>query len=335
MRTLLAVYSLFSRFICRIKKGLYEAGVRKAKKAPLPVISVGNIRLGGTEKTPLAIELLSYFLNLGLRPALVSRGYKGKWEGRGGVLSDGKTISGTWQDAGDEPYMIARALPQAGVFIGKDRLASCQKAKSLGFDIVVLDDGFQHLRLRRDLDIVLHDLQEQTALREGWSAFKRADVLMLKSGSPDRGRQKIQESFPELPVFGYSVAVKGFCPLGEEEILPAAAWKGKNVLAFCGIARPERFYSLLERCGLTVAARISFSDHYAYPAQALEKILETAQKLRPEAVVTTDKDAVKVSDRREKFGSVPVIVLKIGLELPELFKEKVRAVSVKLMENHP
>jgi tetraacyldisaccharide 4'-kinase len=335
MRILLAVYSLFSRNICRIKRGLYEAGVRKAKKAPLPVISVGNITLGGTEKTPLAIELLSYFLNLGLRPALVSRGYKGKWESRGGVLSDGKTIFGTWQDAGDEPYMIARALPQAGVFIGKDRLASCQKAESLGFDIAVLDDGFQYLRLRRDLDIVLHDLQEQTALREGWSALKRADILMLKSGSPDRGRQKIQESFPELPVFGYSVAAKGFCPLGREKILPAAAWKGKKVFAFCGIARPERFYSLLEKFGLTVAARMSFPDHYAYPAQAVEKILEATQKSRPEAIVTTDKDAVKVSAHWEKFGSVPVLVLKIRLELPESFKEKVRAVSVQLMGKHP
>jgi len=317
MRSLLSVYSLFSRFVCRVKSRLFSARILKAKKAPLPVISVGNIALGGTEKTPLAMELLSYFLSRGFRPALITRGYRGTWEKSGGVLSDGQTILGTWQEAGDEPAMIAEAVPRAGVFVGKDRLASCEKAKALGFDIAVLDDGFQHIRLQRDLDIVLHDLRKPGALREGRSAFGRADILLLKDGGPETIQKKILGSFPRLSVFNYSVAAKGFSRLGEKGIEPATAWRGKKALAFCGIARPKRFFSLLEGCGLLLTGRLTFPDHYAYPPRALEKIRRAVQESRPEALVTTEKDAVRLIGRREGLGPLPVAVLKIELALPE------------------
>ena len=155
MKVALLVYSFFSRPLSRIKNSLYDRGVLKPRRAPLPVISVGNISLGGTEKTPLAMELLSQLVALGRRPALISRGYKGRWEKRGGVLSDGRAILGTWQDGGDEPYLIARSFPTVGVYVGKERLTSCRRAAEAGFDIAVLDDGFQHRRLARDLDIVL------------------------------------------------------------------------------------------------------------------------------------------------------------------------------------
>jgi len=325
MRILLPVYSFFSRFVCRIKSGLYKSRILKARKASLPVISVGNIALGGTEKTPLAMELIAFFQKLGLRPALVSRGYKGKWEKSGGVLSDGKTIFGGWEDSGDEPYMVARAFPRAGVFIGKDRFSSCQKAKALGFGIGILDDGFQHLRLRRDLNIVLHSLQEPRALREGMAAFRRADFLLLKEGGPEAKRERIRTSYSDLEVFDYSVSIRGFSPLGKDEILSAADWRGKKVLAFCGIAGPERFFSLLEKCGFVIAARISFPDHHAYPPRSLEKIARTAKELPAEAVVTTEKDAWKLIARREQLGPAPVVVLKIGLELPESFFKRIQA----------
>jgi len=332
MRILLAVYSFFSRFICRTKSGLYKSGILKARKASLPVVSVGNIALGGTEKTPMAMELIAFFLNLGLRPALVSRGYKGKREKPGGVLSDGKTIFGGWEDAGDEPSMVARAFPRAGVFIGKDRFASCQKAKSLGFGIGILDDGFQHLRLHRDLDIVLHSLRESRALREGTIAFRRAHFLLLKEGGSEAKRKRIRASYPRIGVFDYSVSVKGFSPLGKDEIFSSAAWRGKKVLAFCGIAGPERFFSLLEECGLLIAARFSFPDHHAYPPRSLEKIVRTAKKLQAEAIVTTEKDAVKLIARREQLGPAPVVVLKIGLELPEPFFQRIQDALAKVYQ---
>src|SRR4030042_1951907 len=142
MKLALLVYSFFSRRLSRIKNFLYDRGVFKPRRAPLPVISVGNISLGGTEKTPLAMELLSGLLALGRRPALISRGYKGRWEKTGGVLSDGRSILGTWQDAGDEPCLIARSFPAVGVYVGKNRLTSCRRAAGAGVDIAGLDDGF-------------------------------------------------------------------------------------------------------------------------------------------------------------------------------------------------
>ncbi len=324
MRILLAFYSLFSRPVCRVKSELYRSGFLKAKRAPLPVISVGNIALGGTEKTPLAMELLSCFFNLGLNPALVSRGYKGRWERRGGVLSDGKAIFGGWRDFGDEPLMIARAYPKAGVFVGADRLASCQKAKSHGFNIVVLDDGFQHIKLHRDMDIVLHSFQSPAPLREGLSALRRAHCLLLKKGGHEAERQRIRASCPKLSVFDYSVRIKGFSPLGKDEIHSAEEWRGKKVTAFCGIARPERFFSMLEECGLIVAARLSFPDHHFYPSRSLEKIARAAKKNEPEAIVTTEKDALKLIAHQDQIGPAPVVVARIGLDLPDPFFEKMR-----------
>jgi tetraacyldisaccharide 4'-kinase len=161
-------------------------------------------------------------------------------------------------------------------------------------------------------------------------AFQRAHFLLLKAGGPEAKRQRIRASCPGLEVFDYSVSVKGFSPLGKDEILSAAGWRGKKVLAFCGIARPERFFSMLEACGLVVVARFLFPDHYTYPPRSLEKIVRTAKKLRPEAVVTTEKDAVKIIARCEKLGPAPSVVLKIGLELPELFFERIRDALAKV-----
>jgi tetraacyldisaccharide 4'-kinase len=161
------------------------------------------------------------------------------------------------------------------------------------------------------------------------AAFQRAHFLLLKAGGPEAKRQRIRASYPALEVFDYWVSVKGLSPLGKGEIFSAADWRGKKVLAFCGIARPERFFSLLEECGLIVAARFSFPDHHAYPPRSLMKIVRTAKRLRLEAVVTTEKDAVKLTAHQSQFGPTPVVALKIGLELPEAFFKRIRAAMSK------
>lgn len=183
MKSLLFFLSFLYRTGCQIKNWLYERELFKPKRASFPVISVGNITFGGTEKTPLVINLISHFIKKGFKTALISRGYKGKWEKRGGVLSDGKNLLSSWRNSGDEPFMVAQNIPQAGIFIGKNRHLSCQRAEQLGFELAVLDDGFQHRRLHRDLDIVLYDPVEKTALREPFSSLKRAQILLIKKGT--------------------------------------------------------------------------------------------------------------------------------------------------------
>jgi len=322
MAILIGIYSLFSRAVCRAKAALVRAGIKKPWKAPFPVISVGNLTLGGSEKTPLAMELLSYFLGLGRKPALVTRGYGGRWEKAGGVLSDGRALNGDWIDAGDEPFMVARRIPGAGVFVGKHRNHSCLKAKELGFDLAVLDDGFQHLKLSRDVDIVLYDIAAKSGRREGTSAMKRADIILLRKDGTI-ALQRIQAKF-SAAVFEYAVEVRGLRLLETGERFAPGMLKGKSVLAFCGIARPERFFSMLEENGLRPRAKMAFPDHFPYPDTALDRIAGACEKDGIEALLTTDKDAVKLLGRSWSIASTPLYVLDIGLELPPAFFEKVQ-----------
>lgn len=298
------------------------------KKAPLPVISVGNIAFGGTEKTPLVIDLISHLARHGFKPALVSRGYKGKWEKSGGVLSDGKNIFGTWKDSGDEPYMVAQNFPKAGIFIGKNRLLSCRKAKQSGFEVAVLDDGFQHRRLYRDLDIVLYDPDEKIALREPFSSLKRADILLVKRGTGSQRKNKIEKRFPETEALEYSVQNRGFFGLGQKEKKESEYLRGKKVIAFCGIARPRRFLARLQEEGLQPLSFLEFPDHHPYPPSSIERITEEYTKLAAEAIITTEKDAVKLVHDK-KLEELPVYYLKIGLEVEERFYLRI----ISLLQN--
>ncbi len=325
MKILVLVFSLFSRFASRIKNLLYDFRIFKPRRAPLPVISVGSIALGGTEKTPLAMELLAWLLERGRRPALVSRGYQGRWEKEGGLVSDGAKIFASWEQAGEESLMVARAIPRAGVFVGKNRLASCRRAKGQGFDIVVLDDGFQHRRLGRDLDIAVYSPLERTALREPRSSLKRADIILTKEGDvrgsmPARIHRRTQEDF-----FTYSVLSKGLFHLWKDESLTDENLAKKRWLAFCGIARPERFFSHLEGAGARIVSSLTFSDHHRYPDSSLDKIVRRLKASGAEAAVTTEKDALKILDRCDRFGDWPVYCLKIGLRIEPEFQARLDA----------
>ncbi len=324
MAPLLLVFSLFSRQISRIKNFLYDHGIFKARQAPLPVISVGNISLGGTEKTPLAMELLSRLVALGRRPALVTRGYRGRWEKTGGVLSDGRAIFGTWQDGGDEPYLIARSFPEVGVYVGKERLTSCQRAAEAGFDIAVLDDGFQHRRLARDLDIVLYSSAEKSALREPLSGLRRSDVLLVKAGEEKvRAVDRLRDRWIG-DIFAYSVVTRGVTDLRTGERFPMERLAKRRLLAFCGIARPRRFVETLHEAGLEVVGFLPFPDHHHYPRASREKIIRAWRIQGADALITTEKDAVKIADRSEEWGDAPVYVLEIGLAIEPGFGDRWR-----------
>lgn len=322
MKFLLFLLSFFNRSGCLIKNWFYKKKILAPKKAPLSVISVGSIALGGTEKTPLVINLINYLIMNGFKTALISRGYKGRWEKGGGILSDGKNILANWKDSGDEPFMVAQNIPQAGIFIGKNRLLSCQKAKSLGFELAVLDDGFQHRRLHRDLDIVLYTPAEKTTLREPVSSLKRANILLMKKGVDPQRRKKMMERFPESTVFEYSVKNRGVFRLMEKKIQPDEELKGKKVLAFCGIARPERFLSILREGGMRPSFFFKFPDHHAYPKSSVEKITDKYKKINAEAIITTEKDALKII-QNNILKKIPAYYLKIDLEVEDKFYAKI------------
>jgi tetraacyldisaccharide 4'-kinase len=312
------VFSFLYRAGCQIKNWLYSLRILKPKRPPLPVISVGNISFGGSEKTPTAIHLLEFLEGRGLKPALVTRGYKGRWEKKGGVLSDGKSISGSWQDSGDEPFMVALNRPEAGVFIGKNRLLSCQRAKQSGFKLAVLDDGFQHRRLQRDIDIVLFDPLRKIALREPFSSLKRADILLIKKHAPSP-KKEVEARFPETKVFEYSVRCQGLFRVGKKEEEKIEDFKKKKIIAFCGIARPERFIFTLKEEGIEPLYLFRFPDHHPYPPSSGEKIRQKYEALGADAILTTEKDAVKLVNNKS-LSLLPIYYLKIGLELEKEFQ---------------
>lgn len=315
MQTLLLSISFPYRFGAQFKNWLYDWKILKPKTAPLPIISVGNITFGGAEKTPLVMEVLDFLIKEGFKPAMITRGYKGKWEKKGGILSDGKRILGSWLDSGDEPFMVVRNFPQVGIFVGKDRLTSCQRAAHSGFDFGVLDDGFQHRALRRDVDIVLYDPAAKSYLREPLSSLKRAHVLLIRR-QDKLNKKKI---LLNKTTYFYSVEIRGFFRLGErKEEVNAERLRGKRVIAFCGIARPERFSSILGSEGIFPVSFLKFPDHHPFPPSSIEKILARCERTGAEAVIMTEKDAVKVA-ARFPLQRKAAYYLKMGLKLEDAF----------------
>ncbi len=329
MKLALLAFSPLSRLACRTKDVLYKRGLLKARKAPLPTVSVGNLSFGGTEKTPLAMEIIAHLVRMGHRPAFVSRGYRGSWERKGGILSDGSTLLGTWEDGGDEPFMVARRFPKAGVFVGKDRLASCLKARELGFTAVVLDDAFQHRRLARDLDIVLVNNTERRPLREGPAALARADVILARwrDGLPDIAAARV--SFPKASAFSYKVVPRAFIEPGANgREHPPAFLEGQPVFAFCGIAGPQRFLATLKALGADVAGSLFFPDHYRYSPESLKKIRDAYGDSGARILITTEKDIWKLRQygrSGEEFLDLPVMFLRIGLDIDPGFYKRFEA----------
>ena len=323
MEILFSFLSLPYQLGSQIKNLFYRWKIFKPKRAPLPVMSVGNIAFGGSEKTPLVMNLISFLEEQGYKPALISRGYKGKWERKGGVLSDGQRILGTWEESGDEPYMVAQNFPEAGIFTGKHRLLSCEKAKDLGFEVALLDDGFQHRRLHRDLDIVLYNPGENTFRREPASSLKRAHLILMKRSLEPEVKNRIKKAFPRVDVFEYSVINQGFRKLNSSEKLPADAFNGQKALAFCGLARPERFSTLLKETGIEIIDFLKFPDHYPYPPATLKEIAQRFSKIKPAVAITTEKDAVKIASKDYILKPFPVYYLKIDLDLEENFYQRI------------
>ncbi len=268
------------------------------------------------------MHLLEFLRKQGYKPAFISRGYQGKWENRGEILSDGKSIFGGWKQSGDEPYMVAKKYPEIGVFIGKNRLVSCQKAKILGFNIAVLDDGFQHQKLRKDIDIVLFDPREKTALREPLSSLSRAHLVLVEERLLSHSKKFFQNMSFKTPLFTYTVFSKGLFNLKNNKAEPLSQVKSKKVLAVSGIARPERFFSLLKEQGIKYCYSLKFPDHFSYPRSSVKKIMEVYNRYEADMIITTEKDSVKLQDIKD-FDCIPVCYLKIDLKTEDAFLEKI------------
>ncbi len=284
-----------------VRAYLYRAGILASHRLPRPVVSVGNIVVGGTGKTPMTAWIASYLMGKGKRVAVLTRGYGGRLEGEVAVVADGTRRLLEPADAGDEPCLLADSLPGLIVVMGSDRFRAGTLAMTrFNPDIFILDDGFQHLKLKRDLDVVLLDGTNPRGnsltfpaglLREPFGAVGRASLVVFTRSD---GRTPPGLPLPAgMPVCHAVHRLTGFTTTGGGALRPFDGLRGRRGLAFAGIANPAAFFDALEAEGLTLAATLAFPDHSVYGDEECAALARLRRGCGADYLITTAKDGVK------------------------------------------
>jgi tetraacyldisaccharide 4'-kinase len=307
-RIVLGPLSLVYGAIVRLRAWLYEKGIFHQRRLHTPVISVGNLTLGGTGKTPMVLWLAERFLAQGKRVAILTRGYKGA-----GGTSDEVTL------------MKLRLNDRVYFGVGPNRYDQGRLLEQQGIDLFLLDDGFQHLQLVRDANILLLDtarplgserLLPAGRLREPVSAISRADLLVFTRTETNSSTGAAIAGLGNHPVFAAQTRLLGFRKLGEGPLLiPADAIGSGPFFAFCGIGNPGAFLVDLESWGLSIAGKMAFADHHRYSQSEVAELLEAAHRAGAGALVTTEKDAQNLQGA--EFAELPVCIAIIDFVLPQ------------------
>lgn len=278
-------------------------------------VSVGNLAFGGRGKTPLVAMLARHFLARGERPAVLSRGYARRRAEPGAVIvSDGRHLLADLDRAGDEPLMLARSVPGAIVVVCDVRAIAAALARDvLGASVLILDDGFQHRAVARDVDLVVvtpEDLTGRRApfgrLRESVSALARAHAVIVEGPAP-----ATLAAAPHAALLSLRRAIRPPVPL--DSSLPLPDRRGP-VVALAGIAQPERFTRALEAAGWTVSRLLAFRDHHRYTRHDLDAIVRAVREAGATAVLTTEKDAVRLLPLRPFAVPIAAVPLDVTVE---------------------
>ncbi|HSX03855.1 MAG TPA: tetraacyldisaccharide 4'-kinase [Rhabdochlamydiaceae bacterium] len=289
----------------------YDQELFVATKVALPVISVGNIVAGGTGKTPFVRLLAGELLKIG-KVAILSRGYRSAIEKSGKVARLDEQSSA--EAVGDEPVFLARKLKEAMVFSGKKRVQAVKEAAAQGAEIIVLDDGMQHRKLERDIEIAVMDGQDlfgkgfylpRGFLRDSPKRLREADFIVVNSVKNEEQWNIIKaeiKKYSSAPLIGVELQ-----PMNHHEI------KGKRVGAFCGIAKPLKFMKTLKEAGADIVETMITLDHLSFPYQDLCLFSGKCKAAGAELLVCTEKDAVKLADHLDL--SLPVVALKTELKI--------------------
>jgi tetraacyldisaccharide 4'-kinase len=338
---------------------------RVARDAPLPTISVGNLTVGGNAKTPFTLFLAARLQERGLRIGIVSRGYGGRGSRRAGLVSDGERLLMTARAAGDEPVMLAKSF-NGPVAVARRRIAAIELLANRRLaDAVVLDDGFQHLRLRRDLDLLL--ISQAHGVGNGWvlpagpmreplSAIRRADAVVLvgisetaagTNGFPSEDhlvacsehlRQAGTPASLLNDLIGDKLVLRAWLqPSGlirseggqwRAENLTDQALAGRRVAAVSGVANPSGFHQMVRRLGAGVVHTLDYPDHHDYRAQDWQNILRAAQQA--DMLITTEKDLVKLE--RFPAGGLPVYALRLKVTMNEGDETRLIAMALERIQ---
>ena len=310
-----------------LRHALYRLGIFRRKKVPAKVISIGNITVGGTGKTPLTLYLGKALQERGKKVVILSRGYKRRSKKSWDCVSDGEKVHLSAQEAGDEPYLMASKLEGIPIYVGAKRLQSAQEAlKRHAVDVFLLDDGFQHTKLHRDFDFVTIDatsfkysahLLPYGLFREPLSYLKRADCLILTRThqinpiQKENIKKRLKYFNPSAPILEANYRPVGLKHMVSQDSLPIEALSGKKVFAFAGIGNPTSFQKVIRDLKADVVGFKRYLDHRAYTIKDIERILAKAQEKKADLILTTEKDAVRI------LGFIPTsVILSKAKNLP-------------------
>lgn len=341
----LYVFSLIYGGLVNLKLAGYKAGIFSRRKLDCYVISLGNITVGGTGKTPTAQRLARAIRSLGYRVVILNRGYRAKWRGEVGVVSDGQALHMDAAEAGDEAFMLAKHLPDVPVLIGPERYVTGSYAiEHFGAEVAILDDGYQHWQLERDLDILLVDavnvfgngyMLPRGTLREPISHIDRADICLLTKvdqateASRQYLRKVVREENDHALLVESTHQPRCFVELADwydhiaSDGIDTSKMKGKRVMAVSAIGNPASFEQTLSALGAVVIESLRFPDHHDYTVQEMLDVAAQAALLEAEAVIITEKDAVKVPPQTQEQVSrqlnyhIPIYVLSVEVTFLE------------------
>lgn len=331
------VYSL----LMRVREHFFRKGYFATHRLSVPVISVGNLTMGGTGKTPVVQYIARLLHENGHAPAIISRGYGGASREPVNIVSDGSSVLLDPKSAGDEPFLLAKSLPGVPVLTGVVRKLPAQKAISMGADVLVLDDGFQHMQLARDIDLVLFNTDSLAGnsrvfpggdLREPIKALARASDFLMTGVTPEnreraqRFAELLASKFSDIPTTFAEYAVAGYVQMtseGNSHPTALAQLPSKKYLAMCGIAKPESFRRTLAGEGVEVVAMQALPDHAAYTLKQVAAVSAAVKRNGAEAILTTEKDLVKLSGAT---FSVPVYGLRMETRCSQPFDSRILGV---------
>ncbi|MGH9783219.1 MAG: tetraacyldisaccharide 4'-kinase, partial [Terriglobia bacterium] len=295
--------------VVRARAALYEHGWLPRRSLPCRVVSVGNLTVGGTGKTPVVILIAEWLLARGIRVGVLSRGYRRQSRASFVLVSDGRSVLTGPAEAGDEPYLIAQRCPGAVVAVGADRYRLGQWVlERFSVDCFLLDDGFQHLALNRDVDLLLVDASDPASLqallpagclREPLSTAARATAILVTRADTAVGLNPVLEPIREAtgldrqPIL-IRFKAEGFMDVLTGEVQENGRVSGRTALAFSGIGHPTSFRTLLADQGIKVLDELVFPDHHAYTDADVSQVRQRAEECGAELVVTTEKDAGKI-----------------------------------------
>ena len=354
LRFLLIPLSWFYTASVQLRNILYTRGVFKARRLPCRVISVGNIVVGGTGKTPAVIVIAEHLQREGMRVAILLRGYKRRVREKVTIVSDGEKVCASPIESGDEADMMAKHLSGVPIIVGKCRYLTGQVAlERFKVDVLLLDDGFQHRQLARDVDILTipathpfgspKKLLPAGTLREPPTALRRADLILLThADTPNisaHAKKVVKGLAPNAPVLESiyrpthlyplaissqqsAISMKPSLPTETEIRDPKAIptdikeLKGKRVIAVCGIGNPDAFVATLMRCSVASVELLAFPDHHVYTEADKQRIDTAFQAAAADLIVTTQKDEQKLARFVDNW-ELPIVVLAVALVITD------------------